>query len=530
MRKTTTFLVMLLFFFCSPCQGQTSQVSLDNPAGVFLSQPPSSQLPLEKVIDPDEYIVGPGDELTINLWGEFNLTHVLSVTPEGTILLPGVGSLYISGISLKDAKEQIKKEISQRYRDSEVTITLTDLRRFKVSVTGEVNSPGTYISFANERVSDIIGRAGGFKENSSQRNIRVKRQDGNELTADVLKFLIAGNNLRNPYVLDGDIIYVPLRENRVSACGIYGAVKSAGEYEYSPKDSLLDLIELAGGLNVDADLASAEIVRFEEDNRSTRSISLSLEDLILHKERDKNLHLRPDDRVLVKMIPEYREKKQVGIGGEVTYPGVYPIVEGKDKLTDLVGWAGGFTKNASLLGTEIIRGYNLNIPDPEFERLKKIPIADMSSTEYEYFKAKSRERAGRVACDFRRLFLDKSKSYDVLLKDGDMVNVPAESKMVNISGSIVNPGLVNYVPNQDYGYYIEKAGGFSYKARKGKIYIIKGTTGKWVKAKSAARLDQGDAIWVPERAEKDYWKFFKDTMMVLGNAATIYLVVKQATQ
>ncbi|MCJ7507172.1 MAG: SLBB domain-containing protein, partial [candidate division Zixibacteria bacterium] len=301
-------------------------------------------------------------------------------------------------------------------------------------------------------------------------------------------------------------------------------------FEYSPNDSLLDLIALAQGLVVNADLAQAEVVRFKEDNKTAQTINITLEDLILHNERDKNIPLMPDDRVFIKAIPEYREKKQVRISGEVVYPGVYPIVEGKDKLTDLVGWAGGFTKDASLLGAEVIRGYNLNIPDPEFERLKKIPVADMSSTEYEYFKAKSQERAGRVACDFRKLFLDKGKIYDVLLKDGDMVNIPAESKTVNISGSIVNPGLVNYIPDEDYHYYLERAGGFSYKARKGKVCIIKGSTGKWVKAKRSTKLDQGDAIWVPEKPDRDYWKFFKDTMLVLGNAATIYLVVKQATE
>ncbi|HEX9916647.1 MAG TPA: SLBB domain-containing protein, partial [candidate division Zixibacteria bacterium] len=328
----------------------------------------------------------------------------------------------------------------------------------------------------------------------------------------------------------GEVIYVPPTEGQIGICGIYGAVKSPGEFEYSPNDSLLDLIALAQGLVVNADLAQAEVVRFEEDNKTAQTTKINLKDLILHNQRDKNIPLVPDDRVFIKAIPEYREKKQVRVSGEVVYPGVYPIVEGKDKLTDLVGWAGGFTKDASLLGAEVVRGYNLNIPDPEFERLKKIPVADMSSTEYEYFKAKSQERAGRVACDFRKLFLDKGKNYDVLLKDGDMVNIPAESKMVNISGSIVNPGLVNYLPDQGYGYYIERAGGFSYKARKGKVYIIKGSTGKWVKAKRSTKLDQGDAIWVPEKPDRDYWKFFKDTMLVLGNAATIYLVVKQATE
>ncbi|MCJ7507345.1 MAG: SLBB domain-containing protein [candidate division Zixibacteria bacterium] len=530
MRGILPFIAVLVLLSGNLCWGQGVGVNLDTIRTLSTPELRPEELALENAIDVDAYIVGPGDELTVNLWGEVNFTHVLSITPEGTILIPRVGSLYVSGLSLRNAKKQIEEEIAQRYRNAEVTITLTNLRKLKISVTGEVNNPGTYICYANQRISELIEKAGGFKGNASQRNVVVKKADGSESTADVLKFLIVGDKRENPYVLDGEVIYVPPTEGQIGICGIYGAVKSPGEFEYSPNDSLLDLIALAQGLMVNADLALAEIVRFEEDNKTAQTTEINLKDLILHNQRDKNIPLMPDDRVFIKAIPEYREKKQVRVSGEVVYPGVYSIEEEKDKLSDLIGWAGGFTKDASLLEAEVIRGYNLNIPDAEFERLKKIPVADMSSTEYEYFKAKSSEKAGRVACDFRKLFLDKDKTYDILLRDSDIINIPPKRKMVNISGNIINPGLVNYIPDEDYHYYIERAGGFSYKARKGKVYIIKGSTGKWVKAKRSVKLDPGDAIWVPEKPDRDYWKFFKDTMLVLGNAATIYLVVKQATE
>lgn len=529
MRRKAFFLIALLFFWGNVCWGQIGE-NVSVVKGLTFPQAQTYESALEKTIDSTEYLVGPGDELTINLWGEFDVTYVLSITPEGTILIPGSGSLCVSGLSLKDAKKEIISKMSQRYRETEITVTLTNLRKFKVPVTGEVNNPGTYVASPNQRISEIIQAAGGFKSGASQRNIIVKKADGSESTADVLKFLMVGDKKKNPYVLDGEVIYVPPTEGQINTCGIYGAVKNPGEFEYLPDDSLLDLIALAQGLVVNVDLAQAEIVRFGEDNKTTQTINITLEDLILHNQRDKNIPLMPDDRVFIKAIPEYREKKQVRVSGEVVYPGVYSIEEEKDKLSDLIGWAGGFTKDASLLEAEVIRGFNLNIPDAEFERLKKIPVADMSSTEYEYFKAKSSEKAGRVACDFRKLFLDKDKTYDILLRDGDIINIPPKRKMINISGNIINPGLVNYIPDKDYHYYIERAGGFSYKARKGRVYIIKGATGKWVKAKRSVNLDPGDAIWVPEKPDRDYWKFFKDTMLVLGNAATIYLVVKQATQ
>jgi len=84
------------------------------------------------------------------------------------------------------------------------------------------------------------------------------------------------------------------------------------------------------------------------------------------------------------------------------------------------------------------------------------------------------------------------------------------------------------MPDKNYHYYIEKAGGFSFKARKGKIYVIKSGTGKWIKAKKSIRLEGGDTIWIPEKPDRDYWKFFKDAVVVMGNAATIYLATKEA--
>ena len=102
--------------------------------------------------------------------------------------------------------------------------------------------------------------------------------------------------------------------------------------------------------------------------------------------------------------------------------------------------------------------------------------------------------------------------------------------VVNVSGSVVNPGLVPYKSGEDYKYYIKRVGGFSWKAHKSKIQIVKGITGERFRPSKSRKIDPGDTILVPEKPERDYWGFFKDTMIVLGNLATIYLVVQQATK
>ncbi len=483
---------------------------------------------LEKSIDPAEYVLGAGDELSIDIWGETHIHHVLTVTPEGNLLIPRMGRVEVGEELLAKAKNIIRKAILRSYRNAQVTITLVRLRKVKIVVAGAVKAPGIYSVYANTRVSEAIDEAGGFLDNSSRRNIILTQPDSSTTAVDMFRFERLGDRTRNPYVFGGDVIFVPAREDDINTVGIYGAVKSEGEFEYAPQDSLLDLIRLAYGLTMDVDLVQGELIRFNLDNLTTTTIPIDLKALMWGDNPQKNLPLLPDDRVVIRTVPKFHKKDQVIVQGEVYYPGVYHIEEDKTKLSEVVAKAGEFTPLASLAEAEMIRSYN--VIDPEFERLKKVPVADMTESEYDYFRLRSREKPGRVACNFEKLFLERLNEYDVTLKSGDVINVPPKSMVVNVSGSVINPGLVPYEPEKDYNYYIERAGGFSWKARKNKILIIKGQTGERMKPSRRRKIDPGDTILIPEKPERNYWKFFKDTMLVLGNVATIYLVIQQATE
>jgi protein involved in polysaccharide export with SLBB domain len=305
-------------------------------------------------------------------------------------------------------------------------------------------------------------------------------------------------------------------------------VKDPGEYEYFEGDSLKDLIDLAGGLTGDADISMAEIVRFSSDDKSTKSLKKNLKSFFTVGSQERDLSLMPDDRIFIRSIPDFREKKQVAVEGEVLYPGIYAINEGITKLSDLIAMAGGFTKEASLEETDMIRGFYSQEIDLEYERLKKIPVSDMKSYEYEYFKTKSREKPGRVSVDFVKLFKGKDQNEDILLKNGDEIFIPKISLVVKVSGRVVNPGYLTYEPGKNYLYYINKTGGFSWRADKGKIKLIKGVTGEWVKPDK--NLEPGDVIWVPEKPEKNYWNTFRDVLAVISSAVTLYLIIDSATK
>jgi protein involved in polysaccharide export with SLBB domain len=508
---------------------------------------PEKTVALDRPIDPSTYFIGPGDKLRIFIWGDIQAQYDVTITPEGKVLIPTVGPVNISNMLLSDAKLEIKNSVLKRFRNVEVTTDLMALRSFKVSVGGAVNLPGVYTANAVTRVSEIITMAGGFlgeqvDENkyrdiseplivpsgvASHRNIIVRRITGNVDTADVLLFEQAGD-LRYDYkVVDGDEIFVPLREQEINLYGVFGGVRNPAFFEYSYRDSLTDLIKLAHGLTLNADSSKAELVRFNPDGKTTRSESIDLKQILAGEA--PNMLMKPDDRVYIKIISDFNEKDQVLVLGEVQHPGFYAIIPDSTRLSQLIREAGGFTKSASLAEAEMTRFVDKNIADREFERLKQMNVADMSDLEYEYFKVKSREKPGRVAVDFQALY-DKSGVNDIKLRNGDVILIPKVSQVVNVSGEVANPGLLAYRPEYNYLDYIDLAGGYSFRANKGKVRIIRAVTGEWKKAKKGTLLKPGDTILIPEKKKWDYFTTIKDIIAVTANVATIYLVIKQATQ
>ncbi|UCC80104.1 MAG: SLBB domain-containing protein [Candidatus Zixiibacteriota bacterium] len=505
--------------------------------------PASEKVLLDKKIDPKTYVLGPGDVLSVFTWGYYQGQYTLTVSPEGMLLIPEVGPIEVSGYTLENAADIISAGILERYRNVKTIVSLVNLRVFKVFIGGAVAVPGAYPATPVTRVSEVIEMAGGFlgeeegvnyksdfrglksdKRIASKRNIEVVRENGERLKADILRFEITGQTKYNPRLNNGDKIFVPLQELGINLYGIFGAVKNPGYFEYSERDSLADLIELAHGLALNADSHNVEIVRFHSDNRSTHNVNV---DLISH---EWNTELRPDDRVYIQEIRNFHEKYQVRLIGEFKFPGYYAITQDSTHLSEIVTKAGGFTDLASLQEAEMYRISAEEIVDPEFERLKKMEVADMSESEYEYFKVKSRSKMGRVSVDFTGLFTEGDTTKDFILRDGDIIRVPRKSKVVNVIGEVSNPGILSYVPGMDYRFYIGRSGGFSDRADKGGVSVIDGITGEWQKAKRGKNIEPGDTIWISEKKKRDYWGFIKDTLVFVGNLATVYLVIQQATK
>lgn len=162
----------------------------------------SSQV-LEKEINENEYNLGPGDQLAIYILGELEFNFTSEITPEGYILIPTIGSIKISGLTLKNAKEILKSFIKQNYHSSKIEINLVGLRKFRVYVVGEIETPGTYFAQASDRVSDIIEIAGGTKSWADDTRIQVFHENNKVDTLNLLDFYAYGNKNNNPTLRGG---------------------------------------------------------------------------------------------------------------------------------------------------------------------------------------------------------------------------------------------------------------------------------------------------------------------------------------
>jgi polysaccharide biosynthesis/export protein len=478
---------------------------------------------VEVPVNDSTYIVGPGDRLGISIFGTRFYSYVVPVGSDGAAVIPGFGTVHVRHATLLQVREKIHALLRDEVRSAEIIVSLAEARRVKVTVAGAVEEPGIVTLPATARVSEALAAAGGvIEDTTSLRNIRIRRGNGVDDTADLLRYFRIGDLEANPFVSGGDRIFVPPINRTIS---VYGAVGREGRMDFVEGEHLYDLIEVSQGFFANAFLDSVEVVRFRGDNVTTDRFFLDLRGY--PEDEEANIAMFPGDLVLVRSIPRFQKHRLVLVTGEVRHQGSYAIEEGKTRLSGLITRAGGFTDNASLEEAAVIRKPPESEKDIEFERLQKIPAADMREDEYEYFKARSREKVGMMVIDFKRLFLDGDSTQDIYMRDGDVVEIPKLKNYVRIIGRVNTPGNVIYEAAWNFMQYIDAAGGFGWRADKGDVRVVKARTGELVKAKNTGdyQLEPGDTIWVPEVPDLKFWEIALTTLGVISQVAGIVGIV-----
>jgi protein involved in polysaccharide export with SLBB domain len=482
---------------------------------------------LDGTIDPQEYIVGPGDEFVINILAAPNVQMVTSVLPDGRLLISNVGIVDLNNKPLAEAYKLIKEKVQSVYNSKNINVVLSNIKKFKVTVSGETFTQVTVPANSAERVNEVINKAGGFDKKASLRNIQLIRKD-TIINVDLVRFFNVGDKSTNPYVMGGDQIIVP-PFNKHSTIGINGEVPKPIEVEFVVGDKLSTLIRMSHGILASANLSNVEIARLLPDGINIEKLYL---DIIswrgkLYQEQplQDDIELQPGDRVYVKKKENWEIPSYVKVLGEVKYPGKYTIELGKTKLSDIIERSGGFTDDAYASASILIRQKELDREDTELERLKKMDRSEMTESELKYFQSRVNERKGLMSVNFEKAISDPSSVDNIFLQNKDSIIVPEKIDFVNVQGRVNSPGNVPYNENFTYLDYINLAGGFGYRAAQDETFVTKSKGEQFLAEDMDYKLEPGDTILVPPEDETTFFEVFTTALTIAAQLVTVVGVI-----
>jgi protein involved in polysaccharide export with SLBB domain len=480
-------------------------------------------------VNEDEYRVDAGDVFIIKVdvkGPAFKIFNSI-VTPDGYLIIPDAPTVYVRYMTLREAKYQIDKVLRKNFPQATVESYLFQVHPIRVSVLGAIPIPGKIMLNSSDRLFDAVtGMINPFLNDTtilfnwdivSFRNIEIRRTNETK-SYDLLKYKFMGERNENPYLMDEDIVYINFRDSTRHMVSVKGAIARPVEFEYKHGDRLITAIRFASQLLPTADSSRIELVRFNEKTSGLESFTLSFPG-------DSSLMLRSDDRIYVREKVKYHEKHSVYIEGEVKYPGEYPIENGKTFLSDIIEQAGGFTDDAAILSSSVLRKNALITDEKDLKRLQNVRPSEMTVEEKSYYRLRTRENRYIVTVDFNKLYIDKDLKSDVPLFDKDLIIVPERTMTVFVSGGVVSPGNITYRPDWSYKDYINAAGGFTDLARESWVTIINSKTGKWIDIDDDEQVREGDIIFIPERDRRDWWSYFWEGLGVVAQVSAIVLVV-----
>jgi polysaccharide biosynthesis/export protein len=469
-------------------------------------------------VNANTYRVGPGDLLQLQLWGRVSRSWLLQVGPEGTLMLPGSGTVSVDNRTLSMLRTDVIQRLESKFRGVNMDLRLARPRQFLVYISGQVKSPGALVATGANRVFDLVG-PGILQDDASQRHIEVNHLDGSREIADLDLFVRTGDVSFNPWLRDGDVIQVPVATEFVYASG---AVARPGKFELGPRDSLVTLFHLAGDPIPAADVERALLLRWR-DPLTAESLLVRLDDVYSGR---TNPVLREGDRLYVYLLPQYHAQQEAFINGEVNRPGPYPIAEGRTRLSDLVKSAGGFLPTADLSAIRVHRrSAQTSEKDPELDRLLRLSRDQLTASEYDALNTKLAGLREGYRVDWARL-QSSPKELDLLLRHGDIVTVDRLVNSIRVDGQVKRPGILTFRPGQRIKDYIEQAGGFSARAWTGRVRVTRAVTGQTLAASNVKSLDPGDFVWVPERPDKTALDHAQDTLTALAQIATVIIAIR----
>ena len=476
------------------------------------------QLVLEGAVDPDVYLVGPGDVFTVSIGGSLPRQVTSAVSADGRLVVPEAGNFQVAGRSLARVRGEVQAALQRRYQNVTADLALSEPRQFYVHVSGRVPEPGRLLVPAVARVEDALVEASGdgIAELSGYgsggalipalRNVAVTGRAGGTRTVDLMRYLATGDLASNPYLLDGDALYVPAFDPLVEGVLVSGAVDRPGAYDVRTGDTALDLLTVTSGRDPSARIARVRRIR-PTGSGVTETREVAFADAA-------TLDVRAQD-VLYAVEPE-SDAEVVTVAGAVRYPGQYTITEDRTTVAELVALAGGLRDDALVRAATLERPRGSGTAQATFDRRAGAEAGDAAAETVapdvsvdsdllggifsRQFFASQTERTPRVAFNPVQAIIGAER---VTLVGGDVLTVPFDLGVVRVYGRVRSGGYVPYMPGATTAAYIERAGGLA--ATASQVYVVDAVSGQLVED-AAAVVQPGDAVFVnslptPDTAE-----------------------------
>ena len=577
---------------------------------------------------PDDYSMGPGDQLVLVLTGEVELAHELEVAREGFIVIPNVGQVFVANLTMAELRALLRTRLARSYSGIErgtttLNVSVARLRTNQIYVTGEVLQAGAYQLSSVATVTNALYAAGGPTVLASLRDVRVQRRSGERISLDLYPYLLEGDASGDVILEQGDVVFLPLKGRHIQLHGsvvrpahyeldeaedlvdvlraaggfapdalrqrltvhrvlrpgdrgpgladrrainlelraaadssavdylggvtippiglqdgdsivvdsvpsldngyyvtVEGVVRAPGRFAWYDGMTLRDLLQLARGPVVGADLREAEVSRMptrRDPGQLAERLRVALDSSYLTQRNaagqfrgppglafppagsSPDFALEPFDQVMIQMQPDFDMPAAVTISGEVPVPGRYTLLTKSDRVSDLVIRAGGVLPTGYAEGARLIR---------------------------------AQDGLGRIDMDLVDALADPERPNNLILQPGDSLYVPRYLPTVQVRGAVNSPVTVLYQEGQGLQYYIANAGGFRTDADEGRLSVryANGTARTRDKSmfwSSWPELGPGSEIVVPTKDPAqtfDTRGLITDLVAILGSITTLIIV------
>lgn len=478
--------------------------------------------------DNDVVIVSP-HSLLVNIDGRVRRPMLYEMTPEESLadLID-----YAGGLESNAYKKDVRVIRMGDFQRQIFTVTKEQQSSFKLVDGDSVYVDSIQVSFANmaevrgavyrpgqfqidgdiTTVKGLIEAAGGLKEDAFPSRALLSRTNPDKTLTNLaidIKGLMEGT-AQDETLRNHDVLFIPslFDVGEVKTFSVYGEVLFPGDYRYADNTSIEDLILQAGGLKEDASLSKVDVVRRNRDKEAvekaqslaeTFSFSIN-EDLSI---QDNDFRLEPYDEVYIRRSPGYSVNRRVIVEGEVTFPGYYSLATNNERLSDIMERVGQFSSEAYPEGARLERKMT------DDERARMHDIAEILAGNDSIALAKAVDKlinmtTFEVGINLKEAVEKPGGPADIVLRDGDRIIVPVFTNTVKINGEVMFSNTTPYVKGKNLKYYIEKAGGYSQRAKKSKAYVVymNGSVAK-AKKRSSKLVQPGCEIVVPARQVRE---------------------------